>query len=144
MSAPRVLDRLERVHKAAPNRWRAICPVHENKNRTQSLAIRELGDGTVLLRCFAGCGVAEILDKLGLQFADLFPDNYHPPAEPRGSQRPNHWHMLREAVQSLHSECLVVALCAEEIAVGNIISKHDRDVVWQAATKIRAAIEACK
>jgi hypothetical protein len=53
--------------------WQARCPVHDD--RTPSLSIREGADGRVLLHCFAGCETGAVLEALGLQFSDLFPQS---------------------------------------------------------------------
>jgi 5S rRNA maturation endonuclease (ribonuclease M5) len=66
----RVLDRLENV-RASGDGWTALCPAHDD-NRS-SLNVREGDDGRVLLRCFAGCEVEEIVEALGLKMRDLFP-----------------------------------------------------------------------
>jgi hypothetical protein len=68
-----LLARLQRVHQTAPNRWRAVCPAHESRHRTQTLAIHEAADGTVLLKCFASCSAADVVGAIGLQMRDLFP-----------------------------------------------------------------------
>jgi hypothetical protein len=68
-----LLGRLNRVHQTAPNRWRAVCPAHESKHRTQTLAIHEAADGTVLLKCFAGCAAVDVVAALGLEMRNLFP-----------------------------------------------------------------------
>ena len=46
------------------------CPVHADER--PSLGIRELADGKVLLRCYAGCRTTDVLDALGLRWKDLF------------------------------------------------------------------------
>lgn len=51
--------------------WSARCPAHEDSS--PSLSIRAGSDGRVLLHCFAGCSLAEILAKLKLSRRDLFP-----------------------------------------------------------------------
>ena len=48
------------------------CPVHDD--RRPSLAVRERDDGALLVRCYAGCETRDILEALGLDFSDLFPD----------------------------------------------------------------------
>ena len=73
MSAERLLARLDRVTQSAPDRWRACCPAHPSRHRTQSLAVRELGDGTLLLKCFYGCGAADIVAAVGMQLRRLVP-----------------------------------------------------------------------
>lgn len=50
--------------------WRARCPAHGGKSA--SLAITEGDNGTLLLHCFAGCQVHDVLAAVGLQVGDLF------------------------------------------------------------------------
>ncbi len=73
MTAPidKILPHLTRVKRTAPGKWIACCPAHED--RSPSLAVRELDDGRVLLHCFAGCSVEEIVGAVGLGMEDLFP-----------------------------------------------------------------------
>ena len=143
MSAQDLLARLERVHKSAADRWRAICPAHVSKHKTQSLAIRELGDGTLLLKCFAGCEASEIVAAVGLEVRDLFPRDHLPAHEGRRAQSSKYWHSLREAMQTLAGDAFFVVLAAEETAKGEPLSEDDRNRVALAAGRIRAAIEAC-
>lgn len=51
----------------------AHCPSHNDSNA--SLAITQGRDGRALLKCFAGCMTEQIVDALGLQMTDLFPDD---------------------------------------------------------------------
>jgi hypothetical protein len=64
-----LLPRLERVIKTGKG-WRARCPAHDSKSA--SLAITEGDNGTLLLHCFAGCQVHDVLDAVGLTIGDLF------------------------------------------------------------------------
>jgi len=50
--------------------WKAKCPSHDDQN--PSLSISEGEGGRVLLHCFAGCAVDEIVSDLGLEMTDLF------------------------------------------------------------------------
>ncbi len=43
-----------------------------------SLSIREATDGTVLVTCFAGCCLSDIVQSVGLKIPDLFPRACHP------------------------------------------------------------------
>src|SRR2546425_974634 len=63
-AAAKLLDRLERVKQAAPGRWLARCPAHED--RAPSLSIRELDDGRIRLNDFGGCGTDAVLAALWL------------------------------------------------------------------------------
>lgn len=53
-------------------RWMAKCPAHDDKKPTLSVA--EAPNGTILLRCWAGCSALEIVHAMGLELSDLFPD----------------------------------------------------------------------
>lgn len=57
--------------------FKACCPAH--KDRNPSLSISEADDGTVLLKCFAGCAVEEVVAAMALDMADLFPAQQEPP-----------------------------------------------------------------
>lgn len=141
--AERLLARLEGVQQCGPDRWRAICPAHESRHRTRSLAVRELSDGTLLVRCHASCDIGSVVAAVGLELRDLFPRDHSAPADPRRPQRARHWHTIREAIQTLHFECLLIAIAAEDIARGETITADDAARVAQAASRVRAAIEAC-
>jgi hypothetical protein len=67
----RVVQRLENVRQNGHG-CTARCPVHAD--RQNSLSVREVNDGRVLLHCFVGCAVEQIVDALGLGMADLFVD----------------------------------------------------------------------
>jgi hypothetical protein len=71
MSASALLSRLEGVREVAPRRWIARCPAHEDRN--PSLAIQETDGGKILIFCHAGCGAADVLSAVGLDFSDLYP-----------------------------------------------------------------------
>jgi len=64
---------LELLPDVRPSRigYVALCPAHDD-NRA-SLSIGEGNDGRVLLHCFAGCHVADIVAATGLEMRDLFP-----------------------------------------------------------------------
>jgi len=66
-----LLRHLDAVRESTPGSCMARCPAHED--RTPSLHIRECGDGTVLIHCFAGCPPAAVLEAVGLGLPDLFP-----------------------------------------------------------------------
>jgi len=65
-----LLSRLDRVSVTKPGCWKARCPAHADAS--PSLSIREMADGRVLLRDFAGCTSLEIVSALGLHLRDLF------------------------------------------------------------------------
>jgi hypothetical protein len=56
--------------------WKAKCPAHQDVE--PSLAITEGDDGRVLLKCFAGCLVEDIVRSMGLTMASLFSEGGYP------------------------------------------------------------------
>jgi hypothetical protein len=70
-AADKFLATLPRVMKTGDGLWRAVCPVHKSSGRSLTMSVRDV-DGRLLVHCFAGCEVADILAAVGLQFADLY------------------------------------------------------------------------
>lgn len=138
MSAATLLARLDRVRQTAPDRWVARCPAHED--RSPSLSVRELPDGTVLVRCFVGCSVADIVGAVGLQLADLFPERLpageHHRAPRRAPPVPpaDLWRLVRHEVH-------VLVIAAEDLAAGRALDEESLAAVRRAHTNLRAALE---
>ena len=66
-----IISKLDKVRRIGNKRFMACCPSHNDK--TPSLGIEELSDGRILMNCFAGCDVTEVLHSIGLTMTDLFP-----------------------------------------------------------------------
>ena len=60
---------LRGVKQARDGQYLALCPRHHDTK--PSLSVKE-ADGKILVQCFAGCELADILKPLGLQPKDLF------------------------------------------------------------------------
>jgi hypothetical protein len=130
MSAEALLSRLEGVRNRGAGQVSARCPAHDDKG--PSLSVKELPDGRVLLKCFAGCAVAEVLAAVGLDMQVLFP----PKPEVGGGASPFQRRRLLTAGQALdllHTEAETVAVAA---ACVNQLSDADIDRVVQAAGRI--------
>lgn len=85
--ADKLLENLDRVKSTGPGTWLASCPTsaHPHGDRSRGLSVREGEDGRVLIHCFGGCPVDDIVGAVGLQLADLFPPRPSEyPAQPRG------------------------------------------------------------
>lgn len=67
----RILNALDGVRPISPGRWRARCPAHKDCEPSLQVTVGRNGD-RILLRCWSGCSLAEILSALGLQPRDLF------------------------------------------------------------------------
>lgn len=67
----KLLKRLDRVRRVGAQQWMACCPAHDDKS--PSLSIKECVDGTVLVKCWAGCLAADVVAAVDLTMRDLFP-----------------------------------------------------------------------
>ena len=70
MDIENLLTRLDKV-SGSNGRFKARCPAHED--RGPSLSITEGDDGRLLVHCFAGCDVHQVVSAVGLELSDLFP-----------------------------------------------------------------------
>ncbi len=66
-----ILNRLQGVKQKATHKWLAKCPAHDD--RSPSLWVRLADDDKVLIHCFGGCQVADVVASVGLELSDLFP-----------------------------------------------------------------------
>ena len=133
MSVGTLLDRLEGVRGTGAGRWIARCPAHED--RRPSVAVRELDDGTVLLRCFAGCDVGEILRAIGLEIHELFP-----PRPAGHARRPERRAFpAADVILCIASEVLIATIAAERLARGEVLDVLDRERLAAAAARLAAA-----
>lgn len=68
MRLEEVLARFNRVKRCGSG-YKAECPAHDDKR--QSLFISEK-DNKILMHCYAGCDIRDIVNAVGLQMKDLF------------------------------------------------------------------------
>ncbi len=107
--AEKILHRLDGVKETGSRKWQARCPAHGDKS--PSLSIKEINDGTLLLKCWAGCNAGEIVGAVSLELSDLFPtrDGFDHTHAPKGQTRP--WSAL-DLLRALMIEVTIVAVCA--------------------------------
>ena len=138
MSADNLLQRLEKVKKTGTDKWSARCPAHDDKG--PSLAIRELDDGRVLLHCFAGCGAAEVLDALGMEFSELYPPKITGDYLPK-PRKP--WN-ASDVLTALALEVLVAWNCAKQMATGEPLNEQDRERLLLSAIRLQKGLEVIR
>ena len=76
---------------------------------------------------------------LGLTLSDLYAEPIRHHTSPG---RPNHWHAANDALRVINNEVLIVAVAAENVVAGIILTDDDRDRLTCAAKRIRRAAEA--
>ena len=137
MSTETLLSRLEHVRRTGAGRWQARCPAHDD--RGPSLSIRELDDERLLLHCFAGCPIDQVVGALGLEFSDLYPPRpagdarHHAPAVRQGFA-------AADVLRCVAFEALVVAAAAASLMAGHPMTTVDRERLMLAAQRLQAAV----
>ena len=91
-----LLGLLEGVQEKGSGQYMARCPAHRDKRA--SLAVSVGDNGGIVMHCLAGCQTEEILSRLNLTMADLFPPKEtekkpekaqpRPPAKPAKKRTP--------------------------------------------------------
>lgn len=139
MSAQQLVERLEKVRQTGQGRWVACCPAHDD--RKPSLTVREMDDGMVLVKCWAGCSFSDVVSAAGLAPADLFPAKPLNPGEHgrRGQRRP---FPATDILAAASHEALYVALAARDLAGGLVLSADAIRRLFVAAGRLLAAAEA--
>ncbi len=129
-----LLSRLDGVRETGPGKYVARCPAHDD--RSPSLAIKDCGDGRILLHDFAGCETEDVLAALGLTFADVMPErigaeHLHKPAHQRFD--------ARQVLECVSHEVMVACLIAEKYA--NVVSGEDKARLTLAASRLHEALD---
>jgi len=136
MGADKLLSRLQRVKRTGPGKWIASCPTREDKS--PSLAIREMDDGTVLLHDFGGDSVEAILGAVGLSFSDLYPDK--PGAIGKPVKRPFN---ASDVLALVAFESAVAVVVISDVVNNDGATEEDLERLLVAAQRLGNAAEAC-
>ncbi len=131
-----LLQHLEKVKRVGQGRWMACCPAHADKS--PSLAIRELDDGKILLHCFSGCSVYEILSAVGLEMDALFPPKTDQHFV-KGERRP---FPATDILRALAGETAFLYLCAKHLATGQPLCGSDQTRLLLSCSRVADAARA--
>jgi hypothetical protein len=132
------LQRLEKV-KGRNGQWTARCPAHAD--RGPSLSIREAEDGRVLIHCFAGCDVNNIVQSVGMDIGDLFPPDEKRkdyPVEGKPKLKPAFY--ASDLMRIIAFEALVVQIAAFDMANGKKLNDRDKERMMVAYQRIDEAM----
>ena len=143
MSADLLLAKLDGVRQVAAGRWRARCPSHGGTNR-DVLSIGETSDGTILVKCFAGCNAAEIVAAVGLDLHHLFPhvDWQATRKHADRARRPRiDW---PAAIAACERDLLLVKIILTQIALGRPIDEADTAACQSAAMRTYRLIDEAR
>lgn len=115
-----ILNRLEGVSKT-PNGYVARCPAHND--RSPSLSLSEADNGKILVHCFAGCPVLDVLGAIQLELADLFPRRQESNTGSHSRGITNRWSIgaeLRAAINVLALESEILLIGGRKSIAGTI------------------------
>ena len=130
MRAEELLASLSKVRRTAPGQWVACCPSHNDKS--PSLSIRD-ADGRILIHCFSGCSVEEVVGAMGLSLSDLMPERLMEPSK-RLPFNP------MTVLNAIALSSTMVAICASDMAKGKRLSQGDQDSLMAASALIAKAM----
>lgn len=132
-----LLSRLDKVKRGAGrNSWTARCPAHEDKG--PSLSISYEGDGRILLHCFAGCEVDNVVGAVGMGLSDLMPpkDSYDPHTPTIKLRIP-----ALDLLRVIKLEADIVIMAALMMSKGEALKAEDFDRLKTAYERIDYALE---
>jgi len=132
----RVIPKLEGVRKAGKG-YVAICP-HCGGKRPK-LSILEGDDGRLLLHCWGGCNVHDILGAIGLTVSDLFVRRdlrTLSPAERSQMRQDALIPRWRAALEVVTHEATVLLIAAGKMGDGDLLDDDELKRMRLSATKI--------
>lgn len=129
-----LLERLSKVRSTGKNTWRACCPAHSGTNPT-ALTIKSEPDGRILLHCFQGCSALDVVDSVGLDIGDLFPEEVHhqPPVKKK--------FYATDILAAIKFESQLVLMAAYELRKNKLLDEVDMKRLELAYERIREAID---
>jgi hypothetical protein len=124
----RILERLKKVQRTTPGKWRACCPAHDSAGRSLAIADR---DGRVLIHCFAGCAADAVLSSVGLTFGDLYdkPLGEFPPL--KRSQ-----FNARDVLDLVVREAMTISIIASDFLRQRQISPLEAERLFSATSRL--------
>ena len=135
MSIDTLLSHLDGVSETGPGRYVARCPGHDD--RSPSLAVRDCGDGRILLHCFAGCETEDVLAARGLTFSDIMPERI---GEMHTYKSMRQRFDARQVLEGVSHEIMVVCLIADRLA--SVADGEDQSRLLLAAMRLNTALDA--
>lgn len=134
-----LLNKLKKV-KGSKGRWVACCPAHVD--RSPSLAITETDDGRILLKCFAGCSAQQVVEAVGMDLTDLFPnDNNLDRLKANHINKPvRRPFYASDLLKIIQFEALLTSVAAFDLSEGRQVSEVDRKRLKTAVSRINEAV----
>ncbi len=124
-----LLSRLEKVKSNGSSKWLACCPAHPDKS--PSLGIKLTDDDKILIKCFSGCSVDEIVQAVGLKLSDLMPES----VDYKKGAKPPRFNKYELFDLILH-HAIILELAIGDLLSGDLLSEADLKTVVFAKSSI--------
>ena len=134
-----LLPKLDLVKQSSSGKWRAKCPIHQDRNsRSRTLVITETDTGSVLIHCHAGCNFEEILSAVGLDASDLFPtDSYIQHTKHATKTQKN----LRSIIERSRFAATLIEIGTRQVLRGEELSTDDLNTLAGAASDLQELLD---
>ena len=130
-----LLARFSKVYRSGEGEYQCLCPSHND--RTASLGLKFKED-KMILNCFAGCSMEDIIGSVGLSWADVMPNSIDTEYKPE--KRFNPYSVLKATRQDL----LFIAVCAGHVASGKALDKEDSEKLFNITGRLRDVYDYTK
>ena len=138
MSIETLISRLDGVKETGHGKYVARCPAHDDKS--PSLAIKECGDGRILIHDFAGCETEDVLAAVGLNFSDVMPERIGTEHSYKRMRQPFD---ARQVLATLDHESLVVSIIGADFIEHKEIDEDTWSRLGDAVSRINSARSLC-
>lgn len=130
-----LISRLRKVRPSGNNKFMACCPAHHDKN--PSLSISMNNDGVIAIHCFAGCETIDVINEVGLNFSDLFPNDNKRTYKSNRKQ-----FSATEILKILAKDITIVLAAASITRQGDILSNGEMELLQESYLRCQNALEA--
>ena len=128
-----LLSKFDKVKPTGNGKYLACCPAHPDKS--PSLAIKQTDDGKILIHCFSGCQVSDIVAAVGLELSDLMPEN---PSYQKGTKPPRF--NKYELFDRLAFEVVILSMGIRQLLAKEDLSQDDLSRVILAENTINEIV----
>ena len=132
-----LLSKLEKVKSNGSCKWLACCPSHADKS--PSLAIKLVDNEKILIHCFAGCATSEVLEAIGLDMSNLYPDS----TKYQKSSKPPKFNKY-ELFDRIVFESIILSLAIRHLLDGSTLNEKDLARVLLAESLIDDIAKECR
>ena len=134
----KILDLLTKVKSKGSDRWVACCPVPAHEDKSPSVSVRYVDD-RILLHCFVGCSVDEIVASMGLTLADLMPER-------QGNYQHSKIRRIPaiDILEFMAFEGLIIAIAGADFIKNGSLTEKDFERMKLAVVRMQDAVQECR